>query len=224
MQLAMSGLAVLIMAALCGLSLFFIVADEVRGHDGDAVPPAASRDLSSRLVDAEPLTLDEVFPGPEISPIAGRTPYRILMMHIDTDCDIAAVGTLGRLLDDNGCTQVVRAAMTAPYGGYQVTAGIFNLADEQQAVLVGDTIGGRLEAGDGSFAVLSTGPPGIDPADGPLAQAGWHNRGHFLVYCVITRPDGHLVRDDDPYAARITADLVESYLGGTVLGKRMSNP
>jgi hypothetical protein len=41
---------------------------------------------------------------------------------------------------------------------------------------------------------------------------------------VISRPDGQPVLDDDPYAERITDDLVESYLGGTVLGRRTSDP
>jgi hypothetical protein len=226
MQLAMSGLGVLIMAALCGLSLFFIVADERRGHDDSAaaVQPMTGHDLGSRATDPVPLSLDEVFPDPRIELITGTTPYQVLMTHIDSDCTSAAMGTLGRLLVDHGCSQVVRAALTAPYGGYQVTAGVFNLADASQALLVGNAIGGRLDAGDGGFGVLATGLLSTDPAHPPPSQADWHERGHYLVYCVISRPDGQPVLDDDPYAERITDDLVESYLGGTVLGRRTSDP
>jgi len=226
MQLLMSGLGALIMLAICGLIAFFIVAEERRGHGATAAPdesigiPA----IRSQLVDARPLSLEEVFPGAEVHPVPGAAAYGVGMIHIDTDCDIAATGTLARLLEENGCTQVVRADLTAPYGGYEVTAGVFNFTDERDATLIGDQVGRRLEAGDGSFVAMTTGRPGSDPAVQPLSQVGWRSRGHFLLYCVITRPDGQVVPDNDPDAQRIAADLVESYLGGTIIGKRALSP
>lgn len=226
MQLAMHGIGVLIMAALCGLSLFLIVADERRGHTGNPTPADPSRlvhDISSQRVDPEPLTVGEVFPEPQIRPATGAAPYRILMTHLDTDCATAAGGTLGRMLDDHGCTQVVRAALSTPYDGYQVTAGVFNLVDDQQATLIGNAIGRRLDAGDGSFRVLAVAGATLGAAD-PPAQAGWHERGHFLDYCVITRSNGEPILQDDPFAEHITTDLVASYLDGTVLSGRVSNP
>jgi hypothetical protein len=229
MQLVMTGLAALIMVAIVALSGFFIVADERRGdgrRTGSALPATASRDLSSQRVDAAPLSVGEAFPHPEIQLVAGATPYRVTRSRLDSDCAAAASGLISVLLRERGCTQVVRAGLIAPYGGYQVTAGIFNLTDAGAATLLGNQVGPLIEAGDGTFSVLTAGRPGADGAlDGPaqpLAQVGWHDLGHFLVYCVITRPDGQLVGDDDPYARRITADLVESYLGGTVLGRRGS--
>jgi hypothetical protein len=223
MQLLMSGLGALIMVGICGLSLFFIIADAQRGYR--ATPrPVGARDISSQRVDAEPLSLEEVFPDPEIKLGPGAAPYLIGMTHIDTDCDIATTGTLGPLLKNRGCTQVVRASMAAPYGGYQVTAGIFNFAYQRDATLIGDQVSKHVEAGDGSFAAMATGLPGTDPTIQPMSQVGWQNSGHFLIYCVIARPDGQIVRDDDPYAQRITVDLVESYLGGTVIGKRALRP
>ena len=224
MQLLMTGLGALIMVAICGLSLFFIIADAQRGYTTTNPKPIAVRDITSQLVDAEPLSLEEVFPDPEIKLVPGAAAYLIGMTHIDTDCDIATNGALGTLFKAHGCTQVVRASMTAPYGGYHVTAGVFNFAYQRDATLIGDLAGRHVEAGDGSFAAMSTGLPGVDPAIQPMSQVGWHNSGHFLVYCVIARPDGQVVRDDDPYAQRIAADLVESYLGGTVIGKRTLSP
>ncbi|MDT5032748.1 MAG: hypothetical protein QOC94_2919 [Actinoplanes sp.] len=226
MQLLMTGLAVLILTAIVALSGFFIVADERRGTSsgtGSAVPPPATRDISSRRVDAVPLSLTEVFPNPEIQLVADATPYRVTTTHLDADCATVATGLIGARLRDEGCTQVVRAALIAPYGGYQVTAGIVNLVDSNAATLLGDQIGPLVEAGDGTFAVLTATPPAAD-GPVPLAQIGWHDVGHYLIYCAITRPDGQLISDDDPNATRITADLVESYLGGTVLGRRQSHP
>jgi len=218
MQLMMSGLGALIMVAICGLSAFFIIAEarRERGASAASKQPTGVSAIGSQLVDSRPLSLDEVFPGTEIRPRSGAAPYRIGMAHIDTDCDVATTGTLGGLLDDLGCTQVVRASLTAPYGGYQVTAGIFNLPDETDAVLIRDQIGRQVEAGDGNLAAMVAGRP--------LTQVGWRDRGHFLLYCVITRPDGQLIRDDDQYAQRITAELIGSYLDETVIGRRASSP
>jgi hypothetical protein len=227
MHLMMTGLAALILIAIVALSGFFIVADERRGdgsRNGSARPAAAPGDISSQRVDAAPLSLGEVFPSPEIQLVTGATPYRVRMTHIDMDCAKAATGLVGVLLRDSGCTQVVRAGLIAPYGGYQVTAGIFNLTGAGAATLLGNQVGPLVEAGDGTFGALTSVQPGADAAVQPLAQVGWHDLGHFLVYCVITRPDGQLVSDDDPYARQITADLVESYLEGTVLGRRGSRP
>jgi hypothetical protein len=225
LQSLMSGMAALIITSIVGLSAFFIIADERRGHGGDSAappPPVSSLAISSRALDDKPLTQGEVFPEQEIRLVSGAAPYQVTMTHIDTDCQIATTGDLGALLAENDCSQVVRAGLTAPFGGYQVTAGIFNLADEGSAALVTDKAGDLVEEGRGSFAAM--GGLGSDPLAEPLAQVGWHSRGHFLLYCVIARPDGQLVADDDPYAERITADLVEQYLGETIVAKRAIEP
>jgi hypothetical protein len=146
------------------------------------------------------------------------------LVHIDSDCQIATTGRLGAALAAEGCTQVVRAAITAPYGGYRVTAGVFNLADAAGAARAGVAARQLVESGGGTFAAMAAGGPGTDPLAQPLAQVGWHERGHYLVYCVIVRPDGQMVRDDDRDAARITGDLVQSYLGDRIVGRRALNP
>ncbi len=228
MQLIMTSLGVMIMAGICGLSGFFIVADERRGHGAEAAGRPSDPvpyGISSRQVDPRPLTLAEIFPDREIRLVDGGEPYRITMTHIDTDCDIATTGALGPMLREHGCSQVVRAAMTAPYGGYEVTAGVFNLADADGTAQVGRQIRQVVEGGDGSFAAMAAGAaPGSAPKAEPLAQVGWHERGHYLVYCVITRPDHTPLAVDDQYAARITADLLDSYLTGQVVGARTLDP
>jgi hypothetical protein len=222
LQILMSGLGALIVLGICGLSGFFIVADERHGHGAAAASRTGNAAIATRRLDNRPLTLTEVFPRAEIRLAPGTAPYAVGMTHIDTDCDIAVTGRLGAVLSDHGCTQVVRASMTAPYGGYRVTAGVFNLANAVDAVQVGERAEQLVETGTGTFAAMAAGGPGTDPLAQPPAQVGWHERGHYLVYCVISRPDGHVVSDADPYARRITADLVTSYLGENVLGRRSS--
>jgi hypothetical protein len=107
--------------------------------------------------------------------------------------------------------------MTFALSGY---ASLFNLPDAAGAKAAGDDTGVLVESGRGSFAALGTGDVPVTP----LSQVGWHDAGHYLLYCVISRPDGTLVADDDPYAEHITADLVEHYLAEDVLGKRSINP
>lgn len=229
MQMLMTGLGALIMTGICGLIAFFIVADERRGDGArssrsSAVAATATlRDISSRAVDPEPLSVAEVFPQTEIRMVAGAAPYRVSMTHIDTDCHVATTGELGELLADNGCNQVVRATMTAPGSGYRVTAGVFNLGDEARARKVVDQVKPLVDAGAGSFAAIAA-HPGMEPSDHPSAQVGWHTGGHFLIYCVITRPDGQVIADGDLSTERIVHDLVESYLREGVIGRRASGP
>lgn len=223
LQSLMRGLGALIVLAIVGLSGFFVVAEERRGQGGEsAAPPGAEPGIASREVDAEPLTQVEVFPEPSVRLTPNAPAYQVTMTHSDSECRIATTGELGALLEGHGCDQVVRARLTAPYGGYQVTTGVFNLADEAGAAQVSELTGGLVEAGRGSFATL--GGSAGDPLAEPLAQVGWHSRGHFLLYCVVARPDGQLVTDDDTHAARITAELVEEYLGERVIGQRTLDP
>jgi hypothetical protein len=224
-HLMTKGLAALIVLGVTGLIGFFIVADHRHGSAAEAsTNPDAGEQLSSRAVDAAPLTLEEVFPDPnEVRPGTGTAPYRIVMTHIDSECRIATTGALGPLLEEHDCSQVVRAGMTTPYGDYRVTAGLFNLADADGAAAVEDTVRGLVETGDGSFAAMTAGEPGSDPVAPPASQVGWHHHGHYLLYCVITRPGGAVVPDGDPNAVRITADLVDGYLAEAVLAHRTSS-
>ena len=225
MQLLMSALGGVIMLSICGLGGFFIIADERRGHGAQAAEltsavlrPAPSRDITSRKVDPRPLSTSEVFPGTAIH-VPGAGPYRIQSTHDDSDCDVATTGRLGELLDRYGCSQFVRATLSAPTEGYVVTTGIFNLADERGATAVHEEIKPLVDSGTGSFAGMAVGP-GTEPVELPSAQVGWQVRGHYLVYCVIARPDGQIIRDDDPYAERILIDMIGSHLRDGVIGRR----
>jgi hypothetical protein len=221
LQVLLTGMAALIITSILVLVGFFVIAEERRGQvsGSSAAPPMLSpAAIRSRTADPEPLTREEVFPSAEIRLVAGAAPYRVTVTHLDPDCARAATGELATLLTERGCNQIVRATMTAPYGDYRVTAGIFNLADDTGAAEAADRAGPLLEAGRGGFATI--GALGSFTPATPLAQAGWRARGHFLLYCLISRPDGGLVDDDDPYADRITADLIEQYLTDDVIARR----
>ncbi|MFI5890585.1 hypothetical protein ACIA5D_10765 [Actinoplanes sp. NPDC051513] len=221
-QFLVRGLAALILLALISLTAFFVLAGRNGGGNAEAgADPIAAGMLASRTVDAAPLTVEEIFPDSGTVRPAGTNPYRITLTHIDADCRSATSGDLGDLLVEHGCSQVVRAGLVAPYGDYRVTAGMFNLADAAGAVDVDDVLRHLVETGDGGLATLPAGRH--DPDALPTAQVGWRTRGHYLLYCVINRPDDSLVAADDPYAARITDDLVDSYLGTTVLGRRAAD-
>lgn len=225
MQLVLSGLGALIMAGICGLSGFFVVADERHGKELEATVAAAAarrpaRDISSRTVDPQPLTIAEVFPQTELRVPDAAWPYRIHLTHADTDCHLAASGEVATLLDSLGCSQVVRATMTAQDERYLITSGAFNLADEPGTTSAHDRIKTMLDAGSGRLSgmVADETTAALDTAP---AQFGWHTRGHFLVYCVVVRADRQPVSDDDPVAGRILYELVERHLRQTVLGRRM---
>jgi hypothetical protein len=222
-QAVTSALGALALLMVCGLSSYFIVADERQGRDaqasGAAAPTVVPRDISSREVDAAPLTVAEVFPGRAILIGPGESRYRVLKTQATGRCRLAATDELGRLLTDLGCTQVVRATLRSPTGAYLVTAGVFNLDDVEGANWAHTKIKPMVDAGKGRFAGLVAGR-GTEPVALASARVGWHVRGHYLVYCVIARADGRTIKDGDPYAPQILSDLIEQHLRGTVLENR----
>ncbi|MFI5935707.1 hypothetical protein [Actinoplanes sp. NPDC051494] len=224
LQLLLTGLAALILTSIVGLVGYFVVVEQLRTPSTTSSVRSTPAEISSRAVDPAPLTRQEVFPAPEIQLVAGAPPYRVSVTHMDSDCAQATSGELTTMLADNGCDQIVRATMTAPYGGYEVTAGIFNLDNDIGAEATTERAGNLIESGRGTFTPIGAlGSFGDEPT-GPVAQAGWRARGHFLIYCLISRPDGRLVGDDDPYAGRITADIIDQYLVDKVVNARSRNP
>ncbi|BCB86754.1 hypothetical protein [Phytohabitans suffuscus] len=218
-----TGLGIFTMLAVCGLSSFFIVADERQGRDaqasGAAPPVAVPRDISSREADPAPLTPAEVFPGPEVVVDPARPAYRVLKTQADRRCAAAASGEIGTLLTDLGCHQVVRGTLRAPSGGFLVTAGIFNLDDAEGANWAHEKIKSMVDGERGRFQGMRAGK-GTEAIALSSARVGWHVRGHYLVYCVTARADGRPIPEGDAEAGQILTDLIERYLHGTVLEKR----
>ncbi|MFC3741357.1 hypothetical protein [Paractinoplanes deccanensis] len=206
-QLLTRGLAGLILLALAGMFAFLVLADRFQERAPATALPAGDG-LATRS-----LSLGDVFPDQEVLRPAGAAgPYAIDLRHMSGDCAEATIGGLGPVLERHGCTEVVRAGLLAPYGGYRVTAGAFTLADPAAAAEVADLVRGVVEGDDGGFATLPASEAG---ATAP--QVGWQAGGHYLLYCVITRADGQLVPNDDPTARRITAEIVDTHLAGALV-------
>lgn len=222
-QWIIAALAVLVLLAVCGLGAYFIVADERRGRAGalatTSAPTALPRDISSRAVDPEPLTVDEVFPDQEIVINTNEAPYQVLKTQAVRDCTAAASDDLAKLLAGVDCSQVVRGTMRSPTRAYLVTAGIFNLVDADTADQVHERIKPIVTSRKGRFHGMPAGK-GTDPVALSSAQVGWHVRGHFLVYCVIAKADGTAIRDNDPFAQQILFDMIELHLRNGVLERR----
>ena len=203
-RLLTHGLAALIVLGICVMVGVLIVADQRRAP----AAPSSDQLISSRLVDPAPLTVAEVFP-------AGTT-FQADHPRLTADCSVAVTGALRQVLQEYECSQSISAALTVPYADYAVTAGVLNLPDTGSATAVGDQVRQLVVTGDGGFA----GPAGDQtPPGSPVV---WRTRGHYLLYCVITRPDGAPVPTDDPATARITAEILDQHLHNTVLTPRAS--
>jgi len=226
-QIVISGLAVLALLSVCGLSSFLIMTDEHSGRNatlpGTVRPSAVLRDITSRAVDPEPLTVAEVFPADAIVIDPREPAYQVLKTDEDVRCRAAVAGDIGELLDDIGCSQVVRGTLRSPTGEYLVTTGVFNLEGSTGAEWAHAEIKPILHAEKGRFQGMIAGA-GTESIALSSAQVGWHSRGHFLTYCVIARSDGEPVPDDDPHARRILFDMLHLHLDGGVLEKRATVP
>jgi hypothetical protein len=215
---------VVVLLAVVGAAAFFLFRDNASGKTNNdaqntgvqSSAKPSGRDISNRQADPAPLTEAEVFPGPQVT---GQPPYQVLKTQATTDCGVAAVDDLGRMLTQNGCTQVVRATLKSGDGGYLITAGIFNLADTQSALASHENIKPTVDAQKGRFTGLLAGPGTEALVRAPMIL-GWHARGHFLAYCVIARADGNGFEAGDQRPNAIQTDILTTYLRDSVIGGR----
>lgn len=227
-QVVISGMSVLLMLGVCGLSSFFIVADERSGRVAAGIaaagePTAVPRDISSRAVDPQPLTVAEVFPTGDIVIDPAEPPYQLLKTQVEQRCRVAVAGELGDLLDELGCSEVARGTLRSPTSEYLITTGVFNLAESAGAERAHSQIKPLLDDAKGRFQGMIA-DAGTEAIALSAAQVGWHSFGHFLMYCVIARADGAPVPDDDPHARRILFDMLQLHLQVNVLEKRAVQP
>lgn len=220
-----AGLGIFVLLAVCGLTSYFIVVDEQAGNDAkangaNAGPSILPRDISSREKDAAPLSVEEVFPGKEVTIVAGQPAYPVLATQLSGDCRVAATETLLQQITAAGCNQAARATLRSPSAPYLVTAGILNLATVEGADKVHESVKGIVDAKKGRFTGLVAGK-GTEPIVRSATHLGWDSRGHFLIYCVIARADGkEFTPADDPHARQIIYDMIVLHLRNTVLEKR----
>ncbi|WP_430780462.1 hypothetical protein [Actinoplanes sp. G11-F43] len=202
------GLAGLIVLGIFVMLGVLFLADERRPEQGRTLASAeVDARIASRAVDPAPLTVDEVFPP-------GSAGFATASGEVTADCAVAVTGALRQTLARYGCSQAVRAALSVPYAGHRVTAGMLNLPDVAGADAVGAQIRDLVETGDGGFADLT------GAAATPGTPVLWRTRGHYVMYLVITGPDGALVPATDPAVQRITAELLDTHLHDRVLVRR----
>ncbi|ROT34188.1 hypothetical protein [Micromonospora sp. HM5-17] len=224
-QWVIGSLGVLVLLGLCGLSSYFVIADQGYGQGArpadSAVAANGPRDISSRTVDPTPLTVEEVFPGKEIVVDADDAPYPILKTQASEDCALVADGEIRELLLSLGCSQFVRATVLSPPETFVATAGIVNLADAAGASSAHEKIKPIVSSEKGRFLGMPAGR-NTDSIEARTAQVGWHVRGHYLIYCVVAKVDGGKISSEDPFARQILFDMVEVYLRGKVLDRRVT--
>jgi hypothetical protein len=223
--MVIASVATVAVLATCGLFTYLLMQDELAGRSGaqadDSAPAEpAPRDISSREVDPEPLTEDEVFPTSEIIVNPEEPPYEVLGTQHLTDCAAAGADALADLLGELDCTQVVRATLRSPTGDYLITTGVLNLATEEEADRAYDEIGELIDAGTGRFLGMVAGE-GTEPIVLSQTHSGWDYRGHYLIYAVIARSDGtEFSEADNRGVDLIIWDMVEVHLRSGVLEDR----
>lgn len=216
--ITISVISVVMVLAVCGFGTYQLLRYEGQpiGLPTDG-PTVQYRDISTRELDPNPLTVADVFPSREI-PAADPSWPPYLMIgepHAADDCSAAADGEVKRALGTNGCSQVVRASFASGDNRYFVTAGILNLPDVQVATALHYEIEGLVESGQGRFLgyisdrnvnqVLYTAPPRLT----------WKVAGHFLLYTVIVRQDSaELTQEEADY---VEWDVLDTYLDKTVI-------
>jgi hypothetical protein len=228
-QLVAAVVGVLAVFVTCGAFSYRLVQDELDGRGAQAnnapEPPATvPRDISSQEVDPEPLSVDEVFAEEEIVVNPAEPPYTVLATEQSEDCGVAAADGMAGLLDDLGCSQVVRATLRSPTEAYLITSGILNLATEADADQAYTDIKPQIEDGSGRFLGLLAGD-GTEPIVLSETVAIWDFRGHYLMYTLIARADGEEFSDaDNRYADLIGWDIIEVHLRSVVLEQRATQP
>lgn len=185
-------------------------------------PPTAdqAKKVADQSVDSAPLTEAEVFGAGSVPSSAdGGGTYKIVKTQAASDCKTAVGGDIATVLTTAGCTQVVRATMTSPDGAYVITAGIFNLSDSTKTSAAQSAIKTAINDHKGRFSGLAGGGA-TNVIELAAANVAWDIRGHYLTYCVIAKANGSAIAADDTRTPLIISDIVESYLGGTVIHKR----
>jgi hypothetical protein len=197
-----------------------------RDSGGTAVatnnPPTAeqAKRVADQKVDSASLTEAEVFGSGSVPSSAdGGGSYKIVKTQAASDCKTAVGGDIATVLTSAGCSQVVRATMTSPDGTYVITAGIFNLADSAKASDAQAAIKTAINDRKGRFSGLAGGGT-TNVIELAAANVAWDIRGHYLTYCVIAMANGSAISGDDSRTPLIISDIVEAYLGGTVIHQR----
>jgi hypothetical protein len=184
-----------------------------------ALPPGDP--IASQSTDPRPLTTTEVFGSPTIPSGADGSGYSIVKSESVADCTSVATDKIAALLGTLGCTQAIRATLTSADGTYAITTGIVNLPDAKAAGNARTSIKSLVAAGTGRFVGVDAN--GLPSAAQSTTHLGWDSRGHYLTYAVIALANGKPIASSDKNTATIINDVIEDYLGATIIGARESS-
>jgi hypothetical protein len=224
-MITISVISVLVVLGACGFGSWQLIKQE-----GQAVgviqggPTVQRRDISSREVDNQPLTLELVFPTTEVSAAEPDLPPYTMVGEPQADDDCRYVGDeeVKALLEgtvdpaDSAspavCSQFLRASFLSYDNRYHATIGVLNISDMDEANTVANEIKNFGESGEGTLtgyvsdprvnAVLFSAPPHLH----------MEVYGHFLLYGVVVHKDGSDMAADDQGAKIVVYDLVQTYL------------
>ena len=232
---ALAVLAAVVVLAACGVGGWFVFADD--GNPAANASPTASAgksksnspsaspsptaspiDISSRSTDPDPLTVKELFGSKTITiedeNDGSSRSYKMVKSQELTDCTKGVTGDLKSAVKRLSCNQVVRAAVNSKDGKYGATAGVFNLKEKGHS----KTIDPLINKDKGSFTGLE-GPGASSQINKASLVLYWEERGHYMVYIMISRGDGSPIKAQDKNVQTMATDLLISYLA-TKLAER----
>lgn len=165
-----------------------------------APPPLDPKDfISSATKDKAPLSAESLFPGTQLT--MGETVYKKGPTADTSDCASAAQGTLPKVLDDNGCTRLLRVSYTKD--GVAVTVGVAVFDTEAQATEA------KGQADDESVVSALSGG-GIDAfCNAAICRSTTNSYGRYAYFTVSGFTDGKDVTTNDTAVFSTGDDLAE---------------
>ncbi|MFE4668423.1 hypothetical protein ACFRI7_04540 [Streptomyces sp. NPDC056716] len=165
-----------------------------------APPPLDPEEfISSATKDTAPLSAESLFPGTQLT--MGETVYQKGPTADTSDCGSAAQGTLPKVLDDNGCTRLLRVSYTKD--GVAVTVGVAVFDTEAQATEA------KGQADDESVVSALSGG-GIDAfCNAAICRSTTNSYGRYTYFTVAGFTDGKDVTTDDTAVFATGDDLAE---------------
>ncbi|MET9440095.1 hypothetical protein [Streptomyces sp. NPDC006610] len=153
-----------------------------------APPPLDPKDfVSSEKKDTAPLGADTLFPGTQLT--MGETVYKKGPTADTKSCATAVQGTLPKVLNDNGCTRLLRVTYTED--GIAVTVGVAVFDTEAQAAKAKD------DADDKSIVKSLTGGGVGAFCNGAVCRSTTNAYGRYAYFTIAGFTDGKDVTQQD---------------------------
>jgi hypothetical protein len=165
-----------------------------------APPPLDPKEfVSSKTKDTAPLSADTLFPGTQLT--MGSTLYKKGATADTNKCASAAKGTLGKVLNDNGCTRLLRVTYTQ--GGIAVTVGVAVFDTEAKATKAkGQT--------DSKSIVAALSGKGVKTfCDGAVCRSTTNSYGRYAYFTITGFTTGRDVTQKDTKVFSTGDDLAE---------------